>query len=92
MATRIVVKFDGREFKIKISDDCTVAQVIRKVRRFLKIRPEDALFMFWVKPGLLRNSEVIYGSNKTVGEIKEELGIEPLQIDLMRENAFGKKM
>jgi hypothetical protein len=87
--TKIIVKFTSRDFKIAVSDETTISEMIFKIRKYLKIKPEEAIFLFFERKSMFRIKEVIYPSNKTVGEIKHEHGEEILKVNVMRENCFG---
>jgi hypothetical protein len=82
---KIVVTFEKREFKIKVTRDTTVGMLMIKIRKFLKLRPEQGLFLFW--PRRFR-SDALYPASKLLCEIQSDPA-QVLQCNLLRENCFG---
>ena len=82
---KVVVNFDGREFKVKVVRDTTIGMLMIKIRKFLKLRPEDGVFLFW--PRRFR-SDVLYPTSKLLSDIQSDPG-QVLQCNLLRESVFG---
>ena len=85
MFIRVVVKFDGREFRIKVNKPCTVGMLMVKIRKFLKLKPEEACFLFWPRAW---RSDVMYPGSTLLSDIQTE-PLQTLQCSLLRENTFG---
>lgn len=81
------VKFLNRNFKISLNPSATVGHLMIKLRRYLKIRPEEAVFIFFVV-GCLGNNR-LYGISRLLSDIKRESGYDVLPVILLKENAFG---
>ena len=86
---RCEVILDERTFKIKLSQDCTVSQLMIKIRAYLKLKPEKAYFLFFEQKGLIYNTERLYAGSKTLAEVKMSSGLETQKIRLLRDSTFG---
>ena len=86
---RCEVELDDRTFKIKLSQDCTVSQLMIKIRAYLKLKPEQAYYLFFEQKGLIYNTERLYTNSKTLGEVKTASGLETQKIRLLRDSTFG---
>jgi len=82
---KVVVNFDGREFKVKVVRDTTIGMLMIKIRKFLKLRPEDGVFLFWRRRF---RSDVLYPTSKLLSDIQSDPG-QVLQCNLLREATFG---
>ncbi len=85
--TKCIVKFEGKEFKIKVQDPCTVAMLQIKIRKFLKLSEYESLFLFF-EMGIFARSR-LYSGSKLVSEIKRLNNGEVLIITVCKENTFG---
>jgi len=85
MFIRVVVKYEDREFKIKVTRDTTVGMLMIKIRKFLKLKPEEGVFLFW--PRRFR-SDALHPGSKLLSDIQTE-PLQMLQCNLLCENTFG---
>lgn len=85
MFIRVVVKYEDREFKIKVTRDTTVGMLMIKIRKFLKLKPEEGVFLFW--PRRFR-SDALHPGSKLLSDIQTE-PLQMLQCNLLKENCFG---
>ena len=79
---KIFVVHEEQEVKIRVGDDCTVAQLQYKIRRYLKIDDTTAIFLFFkgsfgltLHPG---------------GKLLSAIG-QTLYVSVLHENCFGAK-
>ena len=79
------MNFESRQFKIKVTRETTIGMLMIKIRKFLKLKPEEACFLFW--PRRFRSS-VMYPGSKLLSDIQTE-PLQTLQCNLLRENTFG---
>jgi len=90
---KILVNFrngtEWQNFKIQVADNCTVGHLIVKLRKFIKIKPEEACFCFFCYSGFFGKKEKIFHNNKLLIEIQSELCMEVLEVKLLLENTFG---
>lgn len=86
---KIVVEFDEKTFKVKVTQETTVGQLMYKIRRHLNLRPEEAMFLFFQYDGLFRTTEEIHAVSRTLGQIREANRMEVQKIRVLRENCFG---
>ena len=86
---KIFVEFEERTFKVKVTQETTVGQLMYKIRRHLVIRPEEALFLFFRYDGLFRTTEEIHAVSRTLGQIREANRMEFQYVRVLRENTFG---
>ena len=86
---RCAVHFEGKIFKIRTDRACTIAGLAVKLRRFIKLKEEEALFLMFEKAGLLRVTNVMFQGSKTMAEAQFELGTSVITVHMLRENCFG---
>jgi len=91
---KIRVKFENgtehKTFKIQLGIACTVGHLLFKLRKYLLIKPETAVFTFFQYKNFLgQTCEKIYNGNKFLSEIAQELNVEILDVKLLLENTFG---
>ena len=86
--TKCIVKFGGREFRIRVIDPCSVSALQHKIRRYLKLDPTQACFLFF-EMGYF-NRERMFSGSKLVSQIMvENYGAEFLIVNVLLENTFG---
>lgn len=81
--TKIIVVHEEKEVKIRVGDDCTVAQLQYKIRRYLKIDENTAIFLFF--KGFM-GRETLYPGGKLLNAIGQTL-----YVSVLHENCFGSK-
>ena len=91
---RILIDFrngnEWRKFKIAVGRENTVAHLQFKIRKFIKLKQEEACYLFFQKKGLVYGyNEVLYGGNKLLTEIQDELHMDVLKVKIILENTFG---
>ena len=88
---KITVNFEKVEFKVAVDSQCTVAMLMIKLRRYIKLRPEEALFIFFIVPTWtgFSTKEVLYGAGELMSEVQEKSGMTVLKCNLLRESTFG---
>ena len=85
--TKCIIKYKNREFKIKVTDPCTVAMLQLKIRKYLKLTEVEACFLFFEIGVFTR--EVLYAGNKLVSEIARYNNVDVLIVNVLQENTFG---
>tara|TARA_R110001606_G_scaffold154771_2_gene296531 strand:+ start:288 stop:755 length:468 start_codon:yes stop_codon:yes gene_type:complete len=78
-----------REFKVKVLPDCTVGQLMYKIRLYLNVNPSEALFLFFQYDGLFRTTEELHATSRTLGQIRNANRMEVQRVRVLRENCFG---
>lgn len=81
--TKIFVKHEEQEVKIRVQDLCTVAELQFKIRKHLKINETDAIFLFF--KGFM-GRETLHPGGKLLSDIGEVL-----YVSVLHENCFGAK-
>lgn len=84
--TKILVKFKDREFKIKVQNPCSVGSLQLKIRRYLKLTPLEAVFLFFQVGYFGR--EVLVSGDRLVSSINNDGG-DVLVVKVLLENTFG---
>jgi len=82
---KCIIKFEDRQLKVKVSDDTSVAGLQIKLRRFVELEPEEAVFLFF--DGWFR--KCLYPGDRMLKDICKELQTDTLVIEMTRENTFG---
>jgi hypothetical protein len=85
----LIVKFEDKEIKIRLHKDVTVMQLQDKIRKYLKINPEEAIFLFFHVGGIILIREVLYPGNKLISSVQRDTHMDPIIVTVMRENCFG---
>ncbi len=88
---RLILNFQDRKFKIKCVETATVRELLIKIRQFLKMRPESAIFLFFETTLMGINRQVIFTQTKTLAEIQQEVCRNVLTVNILKENCFGFK-
>lgn len=83
------VCLDDQTFQIKVAPDCSVAALQIKVRKFLKIKPDLAIFLFFQYDGLFTTHECLHSGNRLMGDIRAENGMDVQIVRVCRESTFG---
>jgi len=83
---KLCANYRGRVFKLKMGRETTVMQALIKIRKYLQIKPCEALFLFF-RTGLLGQG-VLYPNSKTLGEISAGSST-VIDLDVVEENTFG---
>lgn len=86
---RITAKYKDRCYNVKMKPDVRVGEFQFKIRKYLKIRPEEAIFLMFERGGIITTREVIYPHNKTIGDVFRDILMDPLVVNIMSENCFG---
>ena len=89
MLIKVIVHAFDREFKIQ-TDGGTVACLQIKLRKYLKIHPAGAMFLFFKQPKYLLGiktgyKEVLYPNGMLLSDIPGR----PLLCSVLKENCFG---
>tara|TARA_R110000851_G_scaffold256568_2_gene409011 strand:- start:54 stop:365 length:312 start_codon:yes stop_codon:yes gene_type:complete len=91
---KITVDFcNGTEFKnvnIQVNRECTVSQLQIKLRKYMKVKPCVAVFIFFQYEKFFFEREKLYGGNVLLKDIQSELCITILKVKMLLENAFGE--
>lgn len=83
---RCIIQYDGRKVRIMVDDTITVATLIIKIRNYLKLIPEEAIFLFFQG----EDGEKLYPNSKPLQEIASDLRLKVLQINVCKESTFGE--
>jgi len=87
---KIYVKYDDKYYNIKVIDTCTVAHLLIKLRKLIKLEPEHAMFLFFQYKTLVGTSRLkLYPQNKLLTDIRSELKQSILGVEILLENTFG---
>jgi hypothetical protein len=90
---RCIVDFrngtEWRTFKIRVTPDTTVAVLLIKLRKYIRIRDHDGVFMFFQYKSFICKKERLYAGHVLLRDIQQQLNTEVLDIKLMQENTFG---
>jgi len=86
---KLIIACNGKTFNIKVHDSCTVSHLIIKIRKFLAIKSEEAVFLFFEYDGLIKKCEKIFPQTHKLIDIKNELNLDVLYVKVMKENCFG---
>jgi hypothetical protein len=89
MNIKIIARYYDREFKIQVQPHTTVGELQFKLRKFLKIHPEEAVFLFFQKGGIIFTGEALYPGNMMLIDIYRKTGKSPIVVNVMKENTFG---
>lgn len=82
------VTFEDREWKVQMGSMTTVGQFTFKMRDYLKLRPEDAIFVFW-KAHKWFVSDMLHPQSMTLCEIQRQSHMKILECSLLKEACFG---
>lgn len=85
---KVIVTYDGRNFKVQMPRDTSVSQLQFKLRKYLKMKPTDAMFIFW-KASKWFSSEQMFQQGTSLAEIQEETCMTVLECSILLENCFG---
>lgn len=85
---KIRVTFGENKWNIQVVKDCTVAQLMFKLRKYAKLQKQEAIFLFFKTHGLFAR-ERLYPNNKVMSEIQQELKLKILNVEMLKENTFG---
>ena len=95
---KILVDFrngvEYRNFKISVGRETTVGHLLFKMRHYMKIKPETAVFCFFQSPAVFLGQtygkkEKLYNNSILLTEIQQELCQEILEVKLLLESTFG---
>jgi hypothetical protein len=91
---RVLVDFingtEQRNFKIQVGRETTVAHLHYKLRKYMKMKPCEACYLFFQYPALIYGkNEKLYNGNKLLTEIQSELCMETLHVKMLLESTFG---
>ena len=91
---RILIDFrnntEWKNFKIQVGRETTVSHLQFKLRKFIKMKPCEACYVFFQSPGLLYGkNEKLYAGHILLTEIQQELCIETLSCKVLMESTFG---
>lgn len=78
-----------RIWNIKVRNDTDVFTLMYKLRKFLKLKDCEAIFLFFVYDGLFYKKDKLYPTNKLLKDIQNELCMEMLYVKVMLENVYG---
>lgn len=85
---KILVTFESKEFKVQMPADTDVCHFQQKMRTFLKLKQEDAIFCFF-KANKWCTSEMLCQQAMSLAEIQRDSRMTILECSILRESAFG---
>ena len=86
---KCAVTLDDRDFLIKVPPETSVAALQHKIRTYLKIRPDEAIFLFFEYNSLFTTHETLHAGSRLMGQIRDGNGLDVQRIRVCRENCFG---
>jgi len=89
MNVKCAVTLDDRDFLIKVPAETSVAALQHKIRTYLKISPEEAVFLFFEYNSLFTTHETLHAGIRLMGQIRDGNGLDIQKILVCRENTFG---